>query len=403
MHCSLLDNGLYFYPDEDNSSLNKPCCTFGTSIEVASKTKGWIRDNTTQMNKVSISQIDDFYNDPYRKLQVKLLSKGQKVDACSSCWKHENSGYPSMRTRLNDLKFNDDSKKLKYLELNTGNTCNIQCIMCNPSDSLTTKQYYEYVSDHFPAVLKKSSKNLYAKHRGLKKSDIDNIHWDSFSDLQFLKSTGGETFYTKEYWYFLEKLIEKDFAKNITILVVTNNTVEIDNKKLEIYKQFNRVKVFSSLDGIGKLCETIRAGSIWNDVENNIKHLVELHKEFPTKFIHTEPHSVVQFANILQLDEMINWWENIADNEEFKNKHYLRILDQPKWFEIGMLPDNVKNLAIEKYKNIDKLKHIVKYLHSTDSSETYTKDITLPIFEEICRINNQDPYNSASYEVIKNA
>ena len=30
---------------------------------------------------------------------------------------------------------------MKYLELNTGNTCNIQCIMCNPSDRLKTKVY----------------------------------------------------------------------------------------------------------------------------------------------------------------------------------------------------------------------------------------------------------------------
>lgn len=403
MYCSLLDNGLYFYPDEDTLSYNKPCCTFGTSTVVKSKTKGSIRDNTTQMSKISISEIDNFYNDPYRKLQVKLLSKGQKVDACSSCWKHENNGYPSMRTRLNDLKFNDDSKKLKYLELNTGNTCNIQCIMCNPSDSLTTKQYYEFVHNQFPDILNKTSKNLYARHRGLKKSDIDNIDWNLFSDLKFLKSTGGETFYTKEYWYFLEKLIEHGLSKNITLLVVTNNTVSIDETKLNIYKQFNRIKVFSSLDGVGSLCDTIRAGSKWYEVENNIKYLIELHKEFPEQFIHTEPHSVVQFANILQLDEIVNWWESIAINDEFKNKHYLRILDQPKWYEIGNCTDYIKEQAINKYKNIKKLSHVVSYLNNSEPNNEYNLKYTLPIFEQVCRVNNQDPFSSKAYEVIKNA
>lgn len=404
MECSLLNNGLYFYPDEDNTALNKPCCTFGSGATNTVNKDGKVRTLTNQLGRMNIQEADKFYNDSYRKLNIKLLNKGQKVEVCKSCWKHEDVGYPSMRTRLNELNFHDQSKKLKYLELNTGNTCNIQCIMCNPSDSLTTKKYYDYVNSTHPGIMSKYSQKLrFAKFRGLRKSDIDNINWEQFKDLEYLKSTGGETFYTKEYWYFLEKLIEKGMSKNITLMVVTNNTVELDKNKLNIYKQFNRIKVYSSLDGIGSLCDTIRAGSKWEDVEQNVKHLIELHKEFPKQFIHTEPHSVVQFANILQLDELINWWEEISSNEEFKNKHYLRILDQPKWYEIGMCPTFVKQQAIEKYKGIKKLSHIVKYLESSDTDEEYNVKYTLPIFEETCRINGQSPFNSTSYEVIKNA
>ncbi len=404
MHCSLLNNGLFFYPEEDNTSLNKPCCTFGSSIKSVSKTREISRNVNDQLKRLSIEETQSFYEDPFRKLNIKLLDKGAKPEACNSCWKHEDLGYPSMRTRLNDLKFADDSKKLKYLELNTGNLCNIQCIMCNPSDSLTTKQYFDYAHTTFPELLGNKAKKLrYAKLRGLKKTDIDSVNWDEYKHLEYLKSTGGETFYTKEYWYFLEKLIEHGIAKNITLLVVTNNTVELDETKLGIYKQFKRIKVFSSLDGIGPLCDTIRAGSKWNEVEDNIKHLIELHKQYPTQFIHTEPHSVIQFANILQLEEIVNWWEDTAINDEFKGKHYLRILDSPKWYEIGMCPDSVKQEAIKMYSNIKKLNHVVKYLESSNSEDEYNVKYTLPIFEETCRINNQDPFSSKSYEVIKNA
>ena len=37
MQCSLLTNGLFFYPEENNSALNKPCCTFGTGAKVSRK------------------------------------------------------------------------------------------------------------------------------------------------------------------------------------------------------------------------------------------------------------------------------------------------------------------------------------------------------------------------------
>ena len=113
----------------------------------------------------------------------------------------------------------------------------------------------------------------------------------------------------------LEKFIDKGYAQNITIINVTNNTIPLDKTKIEIFKNFKRVKIFSSVDGIGKLCESIRAGSVWHDVNNNIQHLIELNKEYPKIFSHTEPHTVVQYANALQLDEITNWWENRKQQE----------------------------------------------------------------------------------------
>ena len=398
MQCSLLTNGLFFYPEENNNAFNKPCCTFGTGAKVSKK------NITDQMKRLSIHDTQNFLSDPYRKLQIRLLGKGQKAEACNSCWKHERLGYPSMRTRVNELNIADDSGKLKYIELNTGNTCNIQCIMCNPSDSLTTKKYFDYVGNNFSDLMETSyKKNRVAKHRGLLKSDIDLIEWNHFDKLEFLKVTGGETFYTKEFWYFLEKLIEHGMSSNITLIVVTNNTVELDDNKLDIFKKFKRIKVYSSLDGVGDLCDTIRAGSKWNIVEDNIKHLIELHRQYPDKFLHTEPHSVIQFANILQLDELVDWWSNIALTEEFKNKHYLRILDQPRWYEIGRCTSYIKQEAIKKYKDNKKLYHVANYLESSENNEEYNIKYTIPIFEETCRINNQDPFSSKAYEVIKNA
>ena len=82
-------------------------------------------------------------------------------------------------------------------------------------------------------------------------TDIDLIEWNYFDKLEFLKVTGGETFYTKEFWYFLEKLIEHGMSPNITLIVVTNNTVPLDDNKLDILKNPKRIKSYSSVDGIG--------------------------------------------------------------------------------------------------------------------------------------------------------
>ena len=143
---------------------------------------------------------------------------------------------------------------------------------------------------------------------------MKSIDWKQFDKLEYIKATGGETFYTKEFWYFLEKVIDNLAPNIISLIIVTNNTVQLDNYKIEILKKFKKIKIYSSVDGIGNLCNTIRAGSEWNVVNDNIKHLIELHEEYPDTFLHTEPHSVVQFANILQLDEIVDWWESTAIN-----------------------------------------------------------------------------------------
>ena len=388
MRCSLLDYGLYFYPEEDNLALNKACCTF------ASGHLG--RNNTHSLERISLSNLSDIFQDNHRIEAIKSLEKDEHFTSCNSCWKHEKVGYPSMRTRVNSVGMSGEIGQLKYLELNTGNTCNIQCVMCNPSDSLKTKMYIPIREKYDQKNLGKKWDSLYA--RGLRRTDIDELDFEIFKNLEYLKSTGGETFYSKEYWYMLEKFISKGYAKNITIINVTNNTIPLDDNKLDIFKQFKKVKIFSSVDGIGDLCESVRAGSKWKDVQENIKHLIELSNQYPDIFVHTEPHSVVQFANALQLDEIVNWWESVA-MDDYKDKQYFRILDDPKYYDIKNLDQSIKDSIIKKYEKYNKLNHVVKYLETTTCE--IDQNIGLSIFEESCKINNTKADSSEIYRIIK--
>ena len=391
MRCSLLDNGVFFYPERNNLSTDKPCCMFSS-----------VNKKEYPLRKIEFKNILDSFNDPTRLKAIEALEKEEKFSSCNTCWKHEEAGYPSMRTRTSKLWKDASPGVMKYLELNTGNTCNIQCIMCNPSDSLKTKVYTslrEKFDKDFNKEISKWHDSQYA--RGLRKTDIDDINFDTFKDLEYLKSTGGETFYSKEYWYMLEKLVERDYAKNISVINVTNNTIALDEYKLDLLKNFKRIKIFSSVDGVGDLCESVRAGSKWKTVEENIKHLIELSKEYPEKFIHTEPHSVVQVANALQLNEIVDWWKSLV-SEEWKDKIYFRILDNPKYYDIRILDRKVKDLIIEKYEDKKELKHVSNYVkvNSDSESKDYSK-IGLTIYEESCKINNANPDSSEVYRMIK--
>ena len=375
MECKLLSNGLFLYPEVDKTFQSKPCCHF--------RYKG--------IEKLDLNTVQNTFATPQRIEALQSLKDNIKYESCSTCWKHEDVGYPSMRTRINEIQdFDTTTDKITYLEFNTGNTCNIECIMCEPADSMRTKKYPHW-------------NNIEAKARGYTKADIDNIDFSVLSNLKFLKATGGETFYTKSYWYLLEKFIEQGLSRNISIIIVTNNTIRLDSEKIRILNQFKRINIFSSIDATDELCGVIRAGSAWEQVDENVQQLIDLHKQNPDKFLHTTPHGVVQFGNILQLDEIVKWWHNIAQ-DEYKNKMYFRILSNPTFYDVKYTCNKIKANVVEAYKNIRELTHVADYCkHNMDKNDSQLQQQCLVMFEQACKLNNQNPDVSLAYRELKNA
>ena len=95
---------------------------------------------------------------------------------------------------------------------------------------------------------------------------------------------------------------------------------------------------------------------------------------------------MVQVANALQLDDTFNWWKSIVD-EEWKDKIYFRILDNPRYYDIRVLDKKVKDLITEKYKDKEELKHVSNYVKvNLDNGSKDYSNIGLTIYEESCKI-----------------
>ena len=382
MECKLLNNGFFLYPDKDGTFIDKPCCHF----------------KSTDKDRLTVDNISQTFKSKYRINAIKDLHNNKKIDNCNVCWKHEAINSPSMRTRINDISvLSSETNTLEYLEFNTGNVCNIQCIMCNPMDSLRTKRY----KNMFESLqVNKDWNNINA--RGYTKHEIDSIDISTFEHLKILKATGGETFYANSYWRLLERLVEHGYSNNISLVNVTNNTISLDKDKLELLDNFKTIKIYSSVDGIDDLCDTIRNGSDWKIVNNNIQQLLDLHKQNPDKFLHTEPHCVVQTSNLLQLDEIVNWWNNIKVDNRYKI--FFRILDEPKYFDIKYVPKNVKELVLSKYYNIPELEQICKYCNDNlNIVDVSVVQNYVNIFEQMCVLNNTKPSSSLVYKELTNA
>ena len=78
-------------------------------------------------------------------------------------------------------------------------------------------------------------------------------------------------------------------------------------------------------------------------------------------------------------------------------------MSNPLYYDVKNLKDEIAKMAIEKYKNNKKLKHVSSYIEKSKADSKYQdSDIVLNIFRESCKINNTNPETSDTYRIMQN-
>lgn len=201
---------------------------------------------------------------------------------CNFCESRESMGIKSTRketirwfntnrpeTRKYEL--NEDVDVMR-LELRFSNLCNFKCRMCEPySSSELAKELAEYDGYKFPAfgsetVIRSDQKQI---------EELKQLA----HKIKALCFTGGEPFLIKEYYDFMDYLVEEDLAKDIGVEVFTNCST-YNEKFISRLMQFKSVRFVASIDGVGKTAEYIRHGTKWNVVRENILRFAQLPFDF---------------------------------------------------------------------------------------------------------------------------
>ena len=261
------------------------------------------------------------FNNDYMKSVRKTMLEGNVPASCTKCFKEEQEGIASKRiweTGTWHLQEKIDIKeliketevdgsvpyKLQYLDLRLGHTCNLKCIMCSPHDSSL------WVNDHkkiFPLLESK----LIRKQMSWEANDFNNKWhenkefwkeiYDQIPNIKQLYFAGGEPLLIKEHRVFLEEIIKRGYASQISLRYNTNGIL-ISDSIIDVWKQFKKVKVGVSLDGIGPRGEYIRHPLDWKTVESNLIKL-----DNAPDNIQTNIAMAVQILNIKHVPEFIKW------------------------------------------------------------------------------------------------
>jgi sulfatase maturation enzyme AslB (radical SAM superfamily) len=220
--------------------------------------------------------------------QVRLnMLNGKKCKECVRCYEKEAKGHDSLRVRSNRdwlgphwdkvAKTNADGSlddlHIVYLDFRFSNVCNLRCRYCGPE-----------LSSNWYADAKASTFNISPTERVIQiRKDVDNFMEEFDPMLEHIEQiywAGGEPIMMDEHWGIMNRLVEMG-KTDIRIFYNTNFTTLTYKKHnvLDLWKNFDNISVGASLDAEGVRGEYQRKGTVWADVENNIKQLKETSPE----------------------------------------------------------------------------------------------------------------------------
>jgi organic radical activating enzyme len=129
--------------------------------------------------------------------------------------------------------------------------------------------------------------------------------------------TGGEPTLVQGNYEFLQQLIDKGFAKDISLIFNTNVT-NFQQKFLDAINQFKKITLNLSIDGVEGVQEYIRYPSKWNHILKNMNLLMEKVKQSNTRYdlVFTPTVSILNVANF---QVFVDWAYDFATNNQTSN------------------------------------------------------------------------------------
>ena len=353
------------------------CCA---TMENATDKKG----NRIHMNNDSLQKT---WNSDYMKEARLKMKNGEVLKACTKCVEQEARGYKSMRNENNEEKninnVNADGSMdtmPNSMELHFGNVCNLKCKMCGQDYSnqigKEILQIGEKDKDFLKWVYKQSgnvnnwTNNLSVEYTWFRNEKTKNrlIEYVSKHITQ-LTIIGGEPTVIPEFYELLDYCYKNNTLQNKDITIVTNLT-NTNPKMTQWFPKMKNWMIWASIDGLGDITEYIRYPSSFKKVVENLNFYKKLLLESNNGRIVFSP--AIQLLNIHQLDDMLKWFIDFADNHWGKqfNISWMSQVWYPRICNYDTAPKQYR------YKVADKLEESIDYFTKyNDISFFYNKQI----------------------------
>jgi len=316
-----------------------PCCLADTKLDYGNT-------NTTT--------IADLWNSDLAKSLRRNMIEDKPSSACKRCYELESDANAYTLRKNMNYKFSHhfnkvdetredgshDDVNFTYMDLRFSNLCNLSCRSCGPTFS--TSWYDDFIKA-FGEVNPNDAEQKYIQLKN--NPNFLQELWPLLSTVEEVYWAGGEPLVTAEHWDIMNYWIETGRAKDITINYTTNFT-NLNYKKqsiLDLWKHFKKVSVAASLDASYDRAEYIRKGTIWQNIVNNRKTMIE---QVPDIYFEITP--TVSMMNVLHIPDFHREWLELgllSDPTHFR----INNLIDPDFFSTRVLPPKYKEKVTAKW------------------------------------------------------
>lgn len=224
---------------------------------------------------------DEYLKSDFLRQMKQDIVDGKVPTNCVKCEHRESRGLKSTRQAFfrearqeiiaSDYTV-DSQQPIIRAELRASNLCNFKCRMCNADSSVEIKRENEL----YPVINKYNPENI-RNDSDVTETNFKNLKSIPSEHLRSVCLTGGEPMLIKQYYDYMDFLIEKGYNEKITLELFTNCSV-YNPKFVERMLKFHRVRFVMSIDGVGKTAEYIRHGTDWKTVSANMLRYVVMPK-----------------------------------------------------------------------------------------------------------------------------
>jgi organic radical activating enzyme len=291
--------------------------------------------------------IEEIWNgEPLKKLRQQMLNN-EEPQACIKCFNSERASNQSTRIYKNREFANKiveiptitesdgtcNKLDLRYWDFRFSNICNFRCRSCGPRYSSSWL--------HDAIDMGYVSKNQQTDKKVIKIDQVDNLLNYDFVEkyidtVEHIYFAGGEPLLMDEHWQILELLTQKK-KFNVKLRYNTNlSTLTYKKKNVLDYWDLwgEKIQLGPSIDEIGARAELIRKGTVWGEIENNLK-LISNRK------YRIHPGITVGAWNVFRipviLDHLIEL--GIIHPKEGRRNFYLGMLVNPSHYHMHILSD----------------------------------------------------------------
>jgi organic radical activating enzyme len=248
--------------------------------------------------------IEEYKSHPKLLNLQKQFLNGEKPVACSMCQFQEKIQNKSMRLDgLADYKHEVfESSQFDFIHFSQSNLCNFKCRSCGP---VYSHGIAEEVRRH-PELI-----NAYQEKKFIQVNQ-NNYQWiiDNLLSLKRLLLTGGEPTVMPEVRKLFEHLI-KNPQPELQVMMTTNCSWT-DDFWFQLIDTMPNLHITASVDGVGSAAELIRHGTVWNQVEHNVRWLS---KHAWSLDINT----VVSYLNVINLYPLLKFCREVQIKSMSKN------------------------------------------------------------------------------------